>query len=547
MTFKTTIAQAHSPLTTFWLGARPADMCSAWKALLVAGPLALQMGGAIAAEKPAPNTASQFQACMALQGQRIAGAVLETATLVPATAQATEHCHVTGAIETALKFEIRLPTRWNHKLLYTGGGGFDGYIDLPYNSASSLIDGYVQVASNGGHLSTAEPGWEWTDAKPFFKNPRAQLMFASTSVHTVLQVAKAIVHKRYGSLPTKRYFEGCSNGGREGLVSATRFPHDFDGVVVHAPGWNITKLSLAGNAISKRLAEHPLSEAKAQAIADAVLSKCDGLDGIQDGVVHNVAACQFDPSEMACPVGADAASCLTTEEVKTEQVRMAPLAFANGELIYPGWAPGSEYKNPSGLPDANYVDYAFMWRTEATKPGALELIADGFIRYWLTGTPDLDTRTFDLEKHKEVIDAASTMLDAEPNLATFFAVGGKLILIHGTDDNTISYRSSIDYFNAVAAASGGAEARDKSMEFFLAPGVMHCMGGNGPDKVDLARAIDGWVGKGRRPSEAGLTLERQDIDGHTQLSRPLCRYPTFARYKRSGDTHTASSYTCAAP
>jgi hypothetical protein len=502
----------------------------------------ISAAGAERKDGASPNASA---VCTGLQGQRIAGAVLKTAVLVPRTANAIEHCFVTGSIEESLRFEIRLPTRWNHKVLYTGGGGWDGYIDLPYNSASSLIDGYVQVASNGGHLSSAATGWEWVDARPFLKNARAQQLYGSMSVHTVLQVAEAIVKKRYGSAPKKHYFEGCSNGGREGLIAASRFPFDFDGIVVHAPAWNITNLSLAINAISKRIASYPLSEAKAGAIAAAVVNKCDGLDGVKDGIVHNVAACNFDPEEIACPKNTNKSSCLTPDEIATERLRMATLKYNNGKSIYPGWAPGSEYKNPSGLPDAEYTDYSFMWGTGGEKSGALETVAEGYIRYWVTSDPELDTHIFEPDRYSTEIDLTSTIIDATPDLSTYFSIGGKLILIHGTDDNAISYRSSVDYFKAVAVAVGGEQVRDKSMEFFLAPGVMHCMGGNGPDRVDLARAVDHWVDGGKRPSEAGLKLERLDASGNVTLSRPLCRYPKFARYSGVGKTEDASSYVCA--
>ena len=484
--------------------------------------------------------------CESLAGATLAGAVLESAQTVPASPASVEHCHVRGSIEKALKFEVRLPSQWNKKILYTGGGGWDGYIDLTYHSAESLAAGYVQVASNGGHLSTAPAGAEWTDARPFLNNPKAQEMFGTLSIHTVLQVVKALVKVRYAGVAERYYYEGCSNGGREGLIQATKFPHDFDGIVVRAPAWNLSKLLTAVNSMSQRWGKAPLSAAKGELIATAVVDQCDALDGVRDGMVHNVSACHFDPAEIACRPGRNSATCLTPQEVIAERARMAPVKFDNGELIYPGWDPGSEYRDPSGLPGAEFQDYAQFWGTDGKALGGLETMAEGYVKYWVTSDPLFDRLAFNPNQHKAAIALTSTILDATPDLATYFKLGGKLILIHGTDDNAISYRSSIDYFNAVASAVGGESVRDQSMAFFLAPGVLHCLGGRGPDQIDLLPAVAHWVEDGRRPSAVGgLTLDRRDAAGKVKFSRPLCQYPLFARYKGGGDIDLASSYSCA--
>jgi hypothetical protein len=472
------------------------------------------------------------EACDALVGKTIGDATLSAATLVAAAGPVGEHCKVAGQIGASLKFEVTLPTEWNKKLLYAGGGGFDGMLPGPPMSPSGSTAGYVTVGSNGGH--------EDPSGAVFLNNPEAQKAFGSESIHTVLMAVKLLVKERYGAEAEKYYFEGCSNGGREALIEASRHPEDFDGIVARAPAYSFTELVLAFfNNMKHVLGTQggAISKPKVSAIASAVLKQCDELDGIADGIVSNVDACKFDPASLLCAAG-DADDCLTSEQVETAKAIYSEYKLGDGTSVYPGWGPGGEADD-------------FGWPAwiigDAMTPPIHAFFADAFIRYWLVKDPNFDWLTFDPEKYLPEIEEAAKTLDASPDLTAFFARKGKLILVHGTNDWAISYKGSINYWNDVAAAVGDEGTRDVSMEFFLQPGVQHCFSGAGPDSIDLVDAVTKWVENGEPPSSAGLVSAKLDASGKSTLEMPLCRYPKYPRYNGTGDKADKASYTCTLP
>jgi feruloyl esterase len=434
---------------------------------------------------------------------------------------------VTGALHTNLKFAAGLPTTWNKKLLYTGGGGWDGSIPDITLSASGMTAGYVTVASNGGH---SDPS-----GAVFLKNPQVQQDFGYLSIHSVLDVVKLIVQKRYGAEAEHSYFEGCSNGGREALIQASRYPADFEGIVVRAPAYSFTELFQAFNNNAKQLLVTPggaISNAKATTIAAAVLKSCDALDGIADGIVSKIESCAFDPSTLLC-TAAESDNCLTAEQVNSAKTLYSEFKLSSGAPVYPGWGPSGE---DLGWP---------AWLIGDSMTPSLQLFfSDALIRYWLVEDASFNSLTFDPNSYQPQLAAAAKTLDASADLTAFFARQGKMILMHGTSDWAISYKGSIKYFNNVAAAVGSADTRDAAMEFYLEPGVQHCGGGAGPDTVDLVSAMDSWVTQGQRPSSAGLVIKKYDMSGSVTLERPLCRYPSYPHYNGTGDQNAASSYTC---
>lgn len=469
------------------------------------------------------------QACDALVGQTFGEAKLDSATLVAPSGAVGEHCKVAGTLRTSLKFEAALPTTWNKKLLYMGGGGWDGSIPNMTYSASGMTGGYVTIASNGGHSDPT--------GAVFLNNPQAQKDFGYLSIHSVLTAVRQIVQKRYGTDPERSYFEGCSNGGREALIQASRYPADFDGIIARAPAYSFTELFLAFNNNVKRLLLAPggaISAAKASTIASAVLRDCDNLDGVADGVVSNLAACTFDPGKLLCPA-AESDACLTAEQVTTARTLYSEFKLPDGTSVYPGWGPGGE---DQGWPP---------WIIGDTKtPSAQLFFADALIRFWIVQDAMFNSLTFDPTKYRPQTAEVAKTLDASADLSAFFARKGRLILVHGTSDWAISYKGSIKYWDGVAAAVGGAAARDESMEFFLQPGVQHCAGGAGPDTIDLLSAITRWVEQGQRPSSTGLVLSKPGLLGGP-IERPLCPYPKYPRYSGTGSQDAASSYTCTSP
>lgn len=468
--------------------------------------------------------------CTGLEGTEVGGAIIRAAALVAATATTPEQCVVEGRVHDSLNFRISLPTHWNGKLLTIGGGGWNGSVPVSAYSASGNRDGYVIVSGDGGRQG------DGLDASPFLDNPQAQQDFGYLSIHTNHQIAMDLVVRHYGRAPVYRYFEGCSNGGREALVQATRFPHDYDGIVVRAPAYSFTELFQQFITIGQALKRDGggISDAKAAAIAKAVVETCDADDGVVDGLVSRPEACHFDAARLGCDV-AGGETCLSDTELATTRAIYSALVRADSTPVYPGWAPGGEDLGWSTWVTGNAIGGTGLQLQFGT----------GLIRYWLTQDPSFDVLTFDAEAYRPQLALAATTLDAGYDLSHFFGRGGKLILVHGTHDWAISYKGSIRYFEQVALASGGGAVRDEHMEFFLQPGVQHCAGGVGPDVVDLLGPVSTWVEAGVRPSEQQVVASKLDAtSGETVMTRPLCRYPSFPKYSGHGDVNAAASFSC---
>jgi hypothetical protein len=510
----------------WWVGRR--GIAATAMVSLLAAPLPAtgqSAGGAAVAP------ASHAQRCQALAGRTIAGAVIADAVLQPAAAPDGAACLVDGALHETLRFRVSLPAGWNGRLLYVGGGGWNGAISpFAFAPAPERV-GYAIVASDSGHSASA------IDASWALGNPQAQIEFAFLSVHSVAEVAKAIVEDVYGSAPHHSYFEGCSNGGREGLVAASRFPSDFDGIISRAPANYWASLFTSFLRHGQRQQADPaaaLGPDQVRVVEQTALRQCDSLDGLVDGIIADPEACQLRLEAAQCTPG-NSAQCLSAEQIATARSFYSGLSSADGRQLYPGWGPGGEGE---GWP---------VWLTGAGTPGmraAQALFGEGFYKYWVLADPDADMTQVDPERHRAALALADAMLTASADLRTFFGRGNKLILWHGTADWAISYRASMRYFDEVSQAVGGAERRDASMDFYLAPGVQHCAGGSGADSIDLLTPLQRWVETGERPS--GLVGQKRDPSGQVTLSRPLCRFPTVPQY-RGGEASAAGSFTCEAP
>lgn len=503
-----------------------------FKSVLAAMAMAVS-GGLVACGPGGDNEtppATSPTSCAGLNGQTLTGgAAITRTTTVAASVGIGEYCRVEGTIRPGFLFQVLLPTQWNNKLIYNGGGGWDGVLSLnPVASTSS----YVMVASNGGHVG--DP----LDGSFALNNPQAQNDFGHLSAHTTLLAAKEIVRRRYGRGDAQRhYFQGCSNGGREALIQASRYPADYDGILSFAPAHSFTELFQAfiRNAQALSAPGAAINSAKAGAMARAVVAQCDANDGLADGIVSWPQACQFDPGVLQC-AGADNNNCLTATQVAAARTVYSELRSPGGALIYPGWDAGGE---DEGWP-------VWLGNPPARPLGDQYTFSQGLVRYWLTSDPAYDTLAFNPAAFQPQLAAAAAKLDASPDLSSFFAQGRKLVLAHGTHDWAISYQGSVKYFDDVAASSGGAVARDAAMEFYLMPGVQHCGGGVGPFWVDLFEATTNWVETGTRPSARNLSVYKVDLTtGQLLLARPLCRYPSFPRYLGSGNVNAASSFVCA--
>jgi len=438
---------------------------------------------------------------------------------------------------------MRLPTNWNGKLHYSGGGGFNGTI--PTVDASSLSMGYVDVSSDSGHTGTA------FDASFAVNDPVALENFARLSVPTVATAAKAITSTAYGQAPSRSYFEGCSNGGREGLMTALRYPTMFDGVIAKAPARQFIG---QGEVIQRtaRLVALPggnMTPGKWTTLGSAVLAACDGLDGVADGIIANVSACTaaFNLSSLRCAGGDDAGdTCLSDAQI-------AGLTAQTSPTVGSGATPATPYVT-------SYSPYHF-WGEEASQsgmswptwypqsnpafPGLGPLFARSVVNYLLSTTPPSDWLTYDFKANSRVVETLAEQIDVtDADLRPFATAGGKLMVWQGSSDTAVSPQGTIDYVNKVKATVGSNA--DAFLRLYLAPNVQHCGGGAGADQTTaLLPALDAWVTSKTPPGD--LTAAKLNGSGAPVLSRPLCRYPAFAKYSDAGNVNEASSFTCSLP
>lgn len=469
--------------------------------------------------------------CTELTGRRIGDAQIVSAALVAASASLPEYCNVRGLIEPKLNFELRLPTDWNSKLHYGGGGGYNG--SIPPLVPGALQKGFAQVSSDSGHQGSG------LDASFIVNDPLAAAQFGFLSVPTVTHSAREIVRVYYHRLPRKSYFEGCSNGGREALMAVQRFPWLFDGVISRAPAYNWVGIMGAFNRTAKAL-EAPggaMSPAEATTLSQAVLAACDALDGVADGVVSNPQACHFDPATLRCPGGADTGDgCLSDAQLAVVQSWTTPATFLGGRYRNAGWPLSGNEDVPGG------------WDPWVSGGIKLQfLFSDTTIKYYLARDPNANSLLYDYESNPLALHIMAALNDAtNAHIHHFVGSGGKLILWHGTNDSALSYRSTTEYHQRVVRAMGGPANADHFLRYYLAPGVNHCAGGPGADSTDLLAALDHWVTRHKAPGTL-LATRNDPASGAVVLSRPLCEYPTYPRYNGSGDVNAAGSFTCTSP
>lgn len=468
--------------------------------------------------------------CRALAGQAIAGAQLLSADVIGETYTSPTYCRVRGLIPPKLNFELRMPRQWNSALHYGGGGGYNGAIPAP--NLAALRMGFAQVSSDSGHQGSV------LDASFVQGDPQAAALFGFLSVPTVTAAAREIVKVHYRHAVKRAYFEGCSNGGREALMTVQRFPTLFDGVIARAPAYNWVGIMGAFNRTAKALAAPggAMSAAKVATVAAAVRDACDALDGVADGLVSNPQACTFDPAVLRCPGGVDAGdACLSDAQLAVLDSWTMPISVAGGTYTNAGW------------PLSGNEDAPGAWDTWVSAGPRLQfLFQDTTVKYYLAGDPLANSLLYDYESDPNALAAMSALNDAtNAAIHPFVAAGGKLILWHGTNDSALSYRTTTQYYEQAVSEVGGRANADGFMRYYLAPGVNHCAGGPGADSADLLAALDDWIRLRRAPG----TLEAARVDpatGSTVLTRPLCRYPAYAHYV-GGDPNAASSFVCTEP
>ncbi len=475
-------------------------------------------------------------------GRLAANASLGAAKIVSATPVAADaskrlpafcelHVTISPTPGSQIGAVYRLPAGWNGKVLGIGGGGFAGNLRVEA-AADGLARGYAVIENDLGHASASalDPSFAiGADGKP---NVDGIIDFGHRATHLATTTGKEIVAQRYGRAPEHAYWQGCSTGGRQGLAEVQRYPDDYDGVIAGAPVY--TPLTYS-NAILRVQAFHAkpdsnLLPAHAALIHDAVLAACDAQDGIKDGILNDPRTCAWDPGELACNAGESGERCLTPAQVETVRRVYAGVKTEDGK--------------PAAMPLMRGGESDWVARMIGTKelPNGLNAVLGApFMSYIVKADPKYDLFTFDPERDMAALDggiAAEHVHQQNPDIAPFVARGGKLLLWHGFNDPGPSPLSTIAYF---AAVNGKVPAAKDSVRLFLAPGVLHCGGGAGPDRIDTLTALERWVERGTAPKRIVATK------ANSPLTRPLCAYPQLAKYQGSGDSNDPASFDCATP
>jgi feruloyl esterase len=464
--------------------------------------------------------------CAGLKSVSLAHTAITAADSIPAEGATPAHCRVQATLrpspDSDIKVEVLLPAaNWNGKYEAVGNGGWAGTIN-EREMATAVQRGYATSSTDTGHDT---PGAGFA-----LGHPEKVIDFGYRSEHEMAVTAKAIMKAFYASAPKFSYFVGCSSGGRQALMEAQRFPDDYDGIAAGAAtnNWNnmmFGRIWVAQTTLKDAASYIP--RAKYPMIHKAVMDACDTLDGVKDGVLEDPRRCHFDPGELECK-GADGPACLTSPQVEAARKIYTPTKNARtGELIFPPMERGSE----------------LVWATLAGGPKPIAL-ADDYFKYVVFENPGWDFRTlnFDSDFAKGVKRDGGALSATNPNLRPFFAHGGKLLQYHGWTDQQVMPENSINYYGSVVKEIGAAKIAD-SYRLFMAPGMNHCGGGEGPNKIDVVSVLAKWAEEGKAPDS--IVASRND--SNVSRTRPLCPYPQTAVYKGTGSTDDAANFACKTP
>lgn len=467
------------------------------------------------------------------------------AEMMPETGLAPAHCRVTGLLSPEIAFEVSLPARWNGRFYMIGNGGLAGEnmedAGRVAQRGAALRLGFAFAQTNTGHDSRREPSGTFV-----LNNPEKAIDYAWRAVHLTALTTQAITKEYYGKAISKSYWNSCSNGGRQGLIEAQRFPDDFDGVIANSPWVSQTGFTIGAMWNQKALTEAPVTPAKLALVAGKVMAKCDAIDGLKDGLIDDPRKCDFDPKRDVpqCAAGADGADCLTGDQAAAiAKVYSGPIS--NGKPYFPGFMPGSEavLLTPNGTPGAS--GWMNVIAAGANPKPADFNLAEGVMRFLVfkPPQPDYDYRTFNYDRDVHLLDDWSKQADANnPDLSTFRKHGGKLIITYGWADTILQPMMGVDYYEQAVAKNG---PRTKEfVRLFMAPGMGHCGGGIGPDRHDAMTAMVDWVEKGKAPDSM---VASRVVNSQVVRTRPLCPYPQVARYSGQGSIDDAANFRCVAP
>jgi len=447
----------------------------------------------------------------------------QPSTILPA------YCRIamvlTPSKDSHIESEAWLPAEnWNGKLQVVGNGGWAGTISYPA-MAAALKEGYATASTDTGHKPNEAGG----NGMFALGHPEKLVDFGYRALHETTVKAKAMITAFYNSAPKFSYYNGCSTGGRQGLMEVTRFPEDFDGAVVGAPANPHLYLHAGDIERNMRLRKDPghvLTPAKVATLHKAVLDACDALDGARDGLVGNPEKCKFDPASLLCK-GPDSDSCLTAAQVEASKIIYGDIKTKKGETIWTGFPFGGE------------LQYASL--SEKIDPNAPpSYFPLDSIRILAYQDPNWDWRTWDLDRDVALAREKAGFIDVHTrDLSAFKAKGGKLLLYHGWSDPGIAAGNTVNIYKGMLSKMG--EKQDDWLRLFMIPGMGHCSGGPGTDQFNKMAVLERWRESGIAPDQ----IPASHVTGGTvDMTRPLCPYPKAATYKGSGSMNDAENFVC---
>jgi feruloyl esterase len=514
--------------------------------------------------KVSKTPGTSVERCRALGSGHLAGGEINRAEFVlekpadkPPAPPIPAHCEVHISLhpspDSNITVVVWLPAAdWNGRFQGVGNGGFAGNLNTG-DLALALRRGYAAATTDTGHGLVSPAVWARG-------HPEKIVDYAHRGIHLMSVVGKQVTARYFGRPPSYAYFSSCSNGGRQALMEAGRYPADYDGIIAGAPAADFTGLVVGSFGWNAAVLDRaPISPAKTPAIAAAVLKQCDGLDGVADGVIGDPQVCRFDPEELRC-TGAETDRCLQPEQLAAlRQVYQGPTT-PDGKILTPGFSPGGETEV---APSQGWGMWIFSSPSKAAiQHGFISGFEEGFMNSpgWRPGAFDT------LAAYRAAKQRYGAILDANtPDLSAFARRGGKLIIYHGWSDPAVPPMATVKFVGQIHAAMGSES--DQFLRLFMVPGMQHCWFGESPwsfnplaartparPERDMAAALQRWVEAGVPPDHivAAQPLEPMAPilgapDHATVRTGLLCAYPKVARHDGSGDPKSAASYSCAAP
>jgi Tannase and feruloyl esterase len=459
-------------------------------------------------------------------------------------------CRVQGVIQPSsdshIEFEVWLPmSGWNGKYFGVGNGGLAGSIRYAGDLAT-LNDMGLQGALRLGYaVSSTDTGHEadGSDSKWALHHPEKIADYGYRAIHETADQSKSIIRAFYAAAPARSYFNSCSNGGRQALMEAQRYPADYDGVIAIAPVAHFTHLTdlYDWNLLATTIDPASYIPArKLPAIQAAVLAVCGADDRVKDGIIDDPTRCHFAPATLLCK-GAESDGCLTQPQVGALEKIYAGPRNSSGKQVYPGFEPGGE---------AGWAQS--ITGSAPDKSSEFALVEGGGDAYLLHQDPAYNYRAFNIDRDVPLRDEKmGPLLNAiDPDLQAFKKRGGKLLLSHGWNDPVVPPMGTINYYQNVIAKMGSKSATD-FVRLYMEPGMQHCGGGPGPNNFGqpMMAALQHWVEDGVAPGAIIATKYKAGGDPASGVvrTRPLCPYPQVARYKGTGSTDEAANFACKAP